>query len=112
MLASSETPLLREETAPVVAILISQLLMQTGEPLYSRSGPCGWGPGTFRARVPSRRRGTGGAVLALTLTLRATAGRGFSPAPPGCQVTRLLDGQFRQLAVARGVVLLGDWLAE
>lgn len=34
MLASLETPLLREDTATVVAITVSQLLMQTGEPLF------------------------------------------------------------------------------
>lgn len=77
MLASLETPLLREDTAPAVAVMISQLLMQTGKPLYSLSVTCGWGRGTFRGRVPSQRLGTCGAVLSLplslTLTLTATA---------------------------------------
>lgn len=53
MLASLETPLRREDTAAVVAIVVSRLLMQTGEPLYSLSITCGWGLGTFRGRVPS-----------------------------------------------------------
>lgn len=115
MLASLETPLLREDTAPAVAVMISQLLMQTGKPLYSLSVTCGWGRGTFRGRVPSQRLGTCGAVLSLPLShshSRRPPGRGFCLAPPGCRVTRLLDGQSSQLAGARGVVLLGDWLAE
>lgn len=73
MLASLETPLLREDTATVVAITVSQLLMQTGEPLYSLSITCGWGRGTFRGTVPCKRLGTCRAVLSLTLTLTATA---------------------------------------
>lgn len=114
MLASLETPLLREDTAAAVAIVVLHLLMQTGEPLHSLSITCGWGLGTFRGSVPSKRLGTCGAVLSvsLALTLTATAGPRVLSRPSRCQVTCLLDGQFSQLTVARWAALLRDWLAE
>lgn len=114
MLASLETPLRREDAA-AVAIMFSHLLMQTGEPLSIPSAfTCGWGLGTFRGTVPSPRLGTCRAVLALTLTLTPASrpGPGCVPPPPGCRVTRLPDSRAGQLAAARWVVLLSDWLAD
>ena len=113
MLASLETPLLREDTAAAVAIVVLHLLMQTGEPLYSLSVTCGWGLGTFRGSVPSQRLGTCGAVLSATRThTHRDGGARVLSRSARCQVTCLLDGQFSQLTVARWAVLLRDWLAE
>lgn len=110
MLASLETPLLGENTA-AVAIMISHLLMQTGEPLYSLPITCGWGLGTFRGSPQPEPRDLPVSPRPHTHTHPGSRARVLS-APPRCRVTRLLDGQLGQLAVARWVVLLSDWLAD
>lgn len=71
MLASLETPLRREDTAAVVAVTVSQLLMQTGRGDLCIPSPLP-AAGDWElsaAESPARRLGTRRAVPSLALTL-------------------------------------------